>query len=201
MEEWRGIKGFEDSYEVSNKGNVRSLTKKVNAPQNGGYRIVKGRNLKLTKSKKGYLVANIGRGNTCLVHILVAEAFIPNPEGKPTVNHKGKNGCKTDNRVESLEWATYKENHEHAIATGLHKDLKGEANYSNKLSEEQVKDIIETIQTTNISYRQLAIKYEVVHSTIQNINRGFIWGWFQPEIERPIRPIRYRRKSDTIITY
>ena len=96
-------------YEVSNKGNVR----------------MNGEERPTCKDDNGYIRTT---GN--LVHRLVAEAFIPNPENKPTVNHK--NGIKHDNNVDNLEWATYKEQEEHKYATGLAERPIGDKNIMNR---------------------------------------------------------------------
>lgn len=93
-----------------------------------GYYITKGgkvwsskRNIYLTNSyTAGYEKTIIKKDKKCFnlsIHRLLAQAFIPNPESKLTVNHI--NGIKTDNRIENLEWATYSENNKHAFNMGL----------------------------------------------------------------------------------
>lgn len=70
--------------------------------------------------RKGYYQVTLykaGYKEKFLVHVLVAEAYIPNPLNKPFVNHK--NGVKTDNSVENLEWVTHKENMQHAFTNNL----------------------------------------------------------------------------------
>ena len=82
-----------------------------------GYIRVNGRRRKTYTSSKGYTKTTMG-GRSVSVHRLVAEAFIPNPENKPEVNHI--NGDKEDNRLANLEWCTRSENMKHAYANGLH---------------------------------------------------------------------------------
>lgn len=102
VEEWKSIDGFEDFYEVSNFGNVRSLNY-----HNWG--IIK--NLTPVIDRYGYkrvcLCMN-GKQYNRVIHRMVATAFLENPNGFPQINHI--NEIKTDNRVENLEWCTAKEN-------------------------------------------------------------------------------------------
>ena len=119
MEEtWKDILGYEGMYQVSNLGRVRSLDRDI---WNGvNYFKKQGRILKQGENHKGYPIVYLSVSQvdkTCSVHRLVAQAFIPNPDNKPQVNHI--NGNKKDNTVDNLEWCTALENNRHALRNGL----------------------------------------------------------------------------------
>ena len=117
-EEWRPIKGYEGLYEVSNLGRIKGLPRKVN--NHTGYIQLKERFLRGHPITKGYLQLQLSsRPNRVLklIHVIVAEAFIPNPNNFPQVNHL--NGIKHDNRVCNLEWCDNSMNQLHAYKTGL----------------------------------------------------------------------------------
>lgn len=121
---WANIKDYESIYEISSTGIVRSKNRVVTKRYSTGKVVTQpiiGHNIKLSKNiNSGYLECNLCKGGetkTRPVHRLVAEAFLPNPENKPAVNHK--DGNKLNNDVNNLEWVTYKENTTHAIQTGL----------------------------------------------------------------------------------
>ena len=107
MEIWKPIEGFEDRYEISNKGRVKSINRIIKVFNKGGIKRVPDKILRISKDHKGYAVVGIGR-KTCKVHRLVAKAFIDNPDNKPQINHI--DGNKMNNTAENLEWSTQAEN-------------------------------------------------------------------------------------------
>lgn len=103
---WKDIPGFENLFQVSTIGNVRTLNHR------GSNKIVQ----KKLSNSRGYLVVGLNKDtskNISLVHRLVAQAFIPNPDNKPWINHI--NGIKDDNRLVNLEWCTISENVHHSF--------------------------------------------------------------------------------------
>ena len=145
---WRDIEGYEGLYQVSNLGRIRSIKYTILRP---GF------------NYEYYFVALSRDGNKTMkkVHRLVAQAFIPNPENKPQINHI--NAIKTDNRAINLEWVTQKENSAHAISLGLGRKPK--------LSDDIEKEIYRSFMPYDKTYglKALAKKYNVDTSTIRNI--------------------------------
>lgn len=110
MEEiWLPVVGYESCYEVSSLGSLKSLER------NGTL----GGILKLVPDRDGYLICGLSMSDKFMnkkIHRLVAQAFIPNPEDKPCVNHIDNN--RSNNVVSNLEWVTVRENNSHMVKQG-----------------------------------------------------------------------------------
>lgn len=172
MEVWKSVKGYEWLYEVSNLGRVKGL-EKVRVIGNGGIRVYPETIFKSCRNTKGYCVVilrDYGYNKTFSVHRLVAEHFIDNPNSLRQVNHK--NGVKSDNRVENLEWCTYQENNAHAKRTGLLRS-EGELNYMSKLNSTQVLKIRSLKGIKSI--KELSAEYSVTKESIYNIWKFGTW--------------------------
>ena len=178
-EYWTDIPGYEGYYQISNHGNVKSLDRVIKE-KTGKTQALKGRVLKQRINSGGYYSIGLGKNGSkaaFAIHQLVAQAFLDNPDNKPTVNHL--NGVKTDNNVSNLEWATYSENLSHAYSTGLRTSVSskaiGEKNYRRKLKPEQVVEIKRLLVEGNLTHKEIAKKYGVSRSTIGSINSNRYW--------------------------
>ena len=111
QEQWKPIQEFNGEYEVSNLGRVRSMKR---------YYGMVGRIMPQTSQRTGYYAVTFHMNNKAYcrkVHRLVIEAFTPNPDSLPCINHI--DGNKLNNHIDNLEWCTYQHNMQHAVRTGL----------------------------------------------------------------------------------
>lgn len=182
---WKKVEGYDGRYWISNLGRVKSYANK--AP------II----LKSTINKHGYEkleLSSNGITKSVLTHRLVACAFIPNPNNKPTVNHK--NGIKNDNRLVNLEWATYEEQYRHSDNLGL-RNIKGSGHYKSTLEE---KDVLEIRNRLAKGETQLSISkiFNVSRSTIRNIKLGYTWSYLNSDHNFDIKT-RSKKLSDSQI--
>ena len=173
FEIWKDITGYEGIYQVSNFGRIKSLGRFLKRGESkifvdefimsGGSTPIGYKTVNLTKNKVRKAFS---------VHRLVAEAFIPNPEGKPEVNHI--DGDKLNNNYANLEWCTRRENLQHAYDTGL-VNQQGSDSVNAKLSDDEVLEIRELYKTGRYTYDCLAEEYQVGASTIGRVVRKEVY--------------------------
>lgn len=188
---WKDIKEYEGLYQVSNFGRVKSLL---------GTKMVHGKLIYINREKilsqtinekkKPYLRIGLnkkGKRKSFLVHRLVAEAFIPNLQNKPQVNHK--DGDKSNNCVENLEWCTNLENKMHAVQNNLTARLYEEKNpHCTKINQYNLDGILikqwECIKTAS---KKLNISASSISNCCRNINKTagqFIWRYANENFSR-----------------
>lgn len=160
MEIWKDVMGYEGLYKVSTYGNV--------------FIVSKNRNQTPLKVRNGYLLVDLfksGSKKRISIHRLVAIHFLDNNENKPQVNHK--NGIKTDNRLENLEWSTASENQRHSLNNGLKKPIKGEECKYAKITEKDAIDI--KYGYKGVIHKEIANIYNVSRTTVIDIRKGRSW--------------------------
>ncbi len=177
---WKDVVGYEGLYEVSSHGRVKSVARVYQSPEDG-FNWTK----ETTNSIKALRVKKNGRIDTALikdgkliqryVHRLVAEAFIPNPDNKPCVNHIDNDP--SNNKVSNLEWCTYKENTQHSFnqGRGFWQRQWGENNVSAKISLSDVLFI--RAFASSMTRRQIADYLSISIKEVGRIQRKDRWNF------------------------
>lgn len=188
---WKPVLGYENDYQVSNFGNVKSL-KSIITKSDGVAYTRESKVLKTAIDKKGYVRCALskvgGKLATKKVHRLVAEAFIPCGDYSLFVNHIDFNT--QNNCPENLEWCTNKENVYHSIKHGriqMKADdalrersvniiiKKGELNGFSKLTESKVLEIRSKYKPNIYTRKMLANEYSVSEATIKDVISKKSW--------------------------
>lgn len=173
-ETWRDISGF-GKYEISNSGKVRSKARDI-VDSRGRSVHRKEKLLSQATCHKGYkfvvLYDTDLRPKTMKVHRLVASTFLDNPLDLPQVNHK--DGNKTNNRVENLEWCTNQDNIIHAYDLQLISLTRGQEHHRAKLSDDEVEWIRKNCIKGDLEFgtKALGRRFGVANVTISRIVNG-----------------------------
>ena len=159
------IGGYETLYAATPDGKVFS----IKGSRQSGFNPQSLTPRKVSLGYHGITLCKDGVFKQCLLHRIIAQTFIPNPENKPTINHK--DGNKQNNCVANLEWCTQKEQIKHAIETGLTTFKTGENARNVKLSNNAILEIKRLLEK-GVSQTIISSFYKINQSHISNIKLG-----------------------------
>lgn len=163
-EEWKDIPDYEGFYQASTFGRVRGIGRYVR--QRGGHtQLRRGKVLQGALNRTGYwmlILCKDGKQKAREVHRLIALTFIPNPLGLPCVNHK--DGTKTNNRPENLEWCTQRENVRHGFST----------KYKRAIAPEIMEAILARAKIGE-SAAKIARELKIPYKTVLRLTDGSEW--------------------------
>ena len=164
QEIWKDIPGYEGKYQASTFGKIRSIDRTIKRVDGKEIRI-RAKTLS-SNIQNGYPHVNLGAGKTAKVHSLIALTFLGERPEKCDVRHK--DGNKTNNRLDNLEYGTRSENNLDGYK------IRGRVSRSQKLNPTIAKEIREMLRS-GISQRSAAKKYGVSKSTIAAIKNGELY--------------------------
>jgi flagellar hook-basal body complex protein FliE len=168
QEIWKSIEGFEGRYEVSSLGRFKALGRPI-VYKDGRKGNLNEKMIKGSIGNNGYYSITFDSTTRKLAHRVVAETFLGKQEYRLTVNHK--DGIKTNNSIDNLEWATYKENNDHARNTGLCNQHGNNTNLT-KFSEQLIAALKKVKNKYQTSAGDLAEIFDMSQSHVYEILNG-----------------------------
>lgn len=164
MEKWKDIPGYDGMYQVSDEGRVRSWKRHAGRPGKRNEPVI----LKQTPDSPGYLrvsLWNDGVRKMGVIHRLVPELFIPNPENKEYINHL--DGNKFNNNASNLRWSTPSENALHAYDSGLRK--------GGRMSKVKAKKLKKDLISGDLSTSRASELFSITAQHAKRVLKGECW--------------------------
>ncbi len=175
---WKDVKGYEGLYQISNEGSVKSIARIVSVNSSQKCRSVRENILKLNERPNDYLFVDLSKNNVAKIHsihVLVALHFVPNPDGKPEINHK--DGNKKNNNDWNLEWSTKSENARHTYDVLGRKGFKSAGKvvycYNQDLTLIKQYPKVSAVEMEGFNSRSVATA-----ARTRKVNyKGFVWSY------------------------